>query len=133
MRILNRFSVWLAIAGVMLAVWTILTAGKQTPMPAPLVDPPRSPYDSTVAATGIIEAVNENVRIGPPAAGLVTKVFVAVGDRVGEAAVRAGYGPTIRAVNTVSLVEKNEIACWYTRSLACVVCISRAITTSEVE
>lgn len=84
MRILNRFSVWLAIAGVMLAVWTILTAGKQTPMPAPLVDPPRSPYDSTVAATGIIEAVNENVRIGPPAAGLVTKVFVAVGDRVGE-------------------------------------------------
>lgn len=84
MRILNRFSVWLAIAGVMLAVWTILTAGKQTPMPAPLVDPPRSPYDSTVAATGIIEAVNENVRIGPPAAGLVTKVFVAVGDRVDE-------------------------------------------------
>ena len=33
MRILNRFSVWLAIAGVTLAAWTVLTAGKQTPMP----------------------------------------------------------------------------------------------------
>ncbi|HVG03186.1 MAG TPA: efflux RND transporter periplasmic adaptor subunit [Nitrospira sp.] len=84
MKILNRFSVWLAVGGVTLAVWTVLTAGKQTPMPTPLVEPPRSQYDRTVAATGIIEAVNENVRIGPPAAGLVTKVFVAVGDRVGE-------------------------------------------------
>ncbi len=84
MRILNRFSVWLAIAGVTLAAWTVLTAGKQTPMPTPLVEPPRPPYDTTVAATGIIEAVNENVRIGPPAAGLVTNVFVSVGDRVSE-------------------------------------------------
>ncbi|MDP9133175.1 MAG: efflux RND transporter periplasmic adaptor subunit [Nitrospirota bacterium] len=84
MRILNRLSVWLALAGVTLAVWTVLTAGKQTPMPTPLVEPPRSPYETTVAATGIIEAANENVRIGPPAAGLVIKVFVSVGDRVRE-------------------------------------------------
>ena len=84
MRILNRFSVWLALAGVTLAAWAVLTAGKQTPMPTPLIEPPRSPYDTTVAATGIIEAVNENVRIGPPAAGLVTNVFVSVGHRVRE-------------------------------------------------
>ncbi len=84
MKILNRFSLWLAMAGVTLAVWTVLTAGKQTPMPTPLVEPPRSPYGTTVAATGIIEATNENVRIGPPIAGLVTGVFVSVGDRVRE-------------------------------------------------
>ncbi len=84
MRILNRLSVWLALAGVTLAVWTVLIAGKQTPMPTPLVEPPRSPYETTVAATGIIEAANENVRIGPPAAGLAIKVFVSVGDRVRE-------------------------------------------------
>lgn len=47
---------------------------------------PKSPYATTVAATGIIEAVNENVRIGPPLPGLVAKVFVAVGDRVREGA-----------------------------------------------
>ncbi|WHZ24949.1 MAG: hypothetical protein OJF47_004061 [Nitrospira sp.] len=84
MTILNRVSVWLAVAGAALAAWTVLTAGKDTPMPTPLVEPPRSPYDNTVAATGIIEAVNENVRVGPPTAGLVTKVFVTVGDQVRE-------------------------------------------------
>jgi multidrug efflux pump subunit AcrA (membrane-fusion protein) len=84
MTILNRFSVWLAVAGVALAAWTVLTAGKNPPMPTPVVDPPRSPYENSVAATGIIEAANENVRIGPPTAGLVTKVFVSVGDRVRE-------------------------------------------------
>lgn len=84
MTILNRFSVWLAGAGVVLAAWVVLAGGKTQPMPTPLVDPPRSPYETTVAATGIIEAANENVRIGPPAAGLVTKVFVSVGDRVHE-------------------------------------------------
>ena len=84
MTILNRFSVWLAVAGAMLAAWVVLTAGKNPPMPTPIVEPPRSPYETTVAATGIIEAANENVRIGPPMAGLVTNVFVAVGDRVRE-------------------------------------------------
>ncbi len=84
MTILNRVSVWLAVAGAMLAAWVVLTAGKNQPMPTPLVEPPRSPYETTVAATGIIEAANENVRIGPPMAGLVTNVFVTVGDRVRE-------------------------------------------------
>ena len=84
MMILNRFSVWLALAGAGLAAWVVLSAGKDTAMPTPLVEPPRSPFETTVAATGIIEAANENVRIGPPAAGLVTKVFAAVGDRVHE-------------------------------------------------
>ncbi|MDR4472555.1 MAG: hypothetical protein MRJ92_07855 [Nitrospira sp.] len=50
-------------------------------MPTPIVEPPRSPFGTTVAASGIIEAANENVRIGP-IAGLVTQVFVAVGDPV---------------------------------------------------
>ena len=84
MRILNRFSVWLALACAALAAWSVLTAGKTAPMPTPIVAPPRSPFETTVAASGIIEAANENVRIGPPTAGLVTQVFVAVGDPVRE-------------------------------------------------
>lgn len=35
-----------------------------------------------MAAAGIIEAVNENVRIAPPVSGLVTKVYVTVADHV---------------------------------------------------
>ncbi|MFO0769242.1 MAG: biotin/lipoyl-binding protein, partial [Nitrospiraceae bacterium] len=86
MIVLKRVSVWVAVAGLVLAGWTLLNAGKKEPMPTPLVEPPKSPYATTVAATGIIEAVNENVRIGPPLPGLVAKVFVAVGDRVREGA-----------------------------------------------
>lgn len=82
MSIINRFSIWLALACTALAAWSVLTAGKTAPMPTPIVEPPRSPFGTTVAASGIIEAANENVRIGPPIAGLVTYVFVAVGNPV---------------------------------------------------
>lgn len=82
MIVLRRLSVWLAFAGIALVVWTLLTGGKREPMPEPIVAPPTSPFVTTVAATGIIEAVNENVRIGPPVPGLITKVFVTAGDRV---------------------------------------------------
>lgn len=82
----KRLSVWMALAGLGFAGWVLMGANKQEPMPTPVAEPPRSPYDRTVAASGIIEAVNENVRIAPPAAGLVTKVFAAVGDQVKEQA-----------------------------------------------
>jgi multidrug efflux pump subunit AcrA (membrane-fusion protein) len=86
MIVMKRMSVWLALAGVGFAAWVLMGANKKDPMPLPLSAPPRSPYQQTVAASGIIEAVNENVRIAPPVAGLITKVFVAVGDRVTEQA-----------------------------------------------
>ncbi|MFO0765200.1 MAG: biotin/lipoyl-binding protein [Nitrospiraceae bacterium] len=77
----------MAVAGLVLAGWTLLTAGKKEPMPTPLVEPPKSPYATTVAATGIIEAVNEMLSAsGRRSLGLVAKVFVAVGDRVREGA-----------------------------------------------
>jgi len=84
MIILKRLSIWLAVAGTGFAVWVLLGSNKPAPMPPPVSEPPRSPYEQTVAASGIIEAVNENVRIAPPVAGLVTGVFVAVGDQVEE-------------------------------------------------
>jgi multidrug efflux pump subunit AcrA (membrane-fusion protein) len=84
MIVAKRLSVWMALAGLGFAGWVLMGANRQEPMPTPVAEPPRSPYDRTVAASGIIEAVNENVRIAPPMAGLVTKVFVAVGDQVKE-------------------------------------------------
>lgn len=55
-------------------------------MVPPLEAPPKNPYEYTVAASGIIEAVNENVRIAPPVGGLITEVFVVVGDHVEQGA-----------------------------------------------
>lgn len=86
MIIMKRLSLWLALAGVGFAAWVLIGANKTEPMPTPISEPPRSPYEQTVAASGIIEAVNENVRIAPPVAGLIIKMFVAVGDQVAEQA-----------------------------------------------
>ena len=82
MILLTRLSLWLALAGAGFAVWVLMGANKQEPMPTPISEPPRSPYEQTVAASGIIEAANENVRIAPPVPGLIANVFVAVGDQV---------------------------------------------------
>ncbi|PJA78231.1 MAG: secretion protein HlyD, partial [Nitrospirae bacterium CG_4_9_14_3_um_filter_51_5] len=61
---------------------TLWGANKKVPPPPPMETPPQNPYPVTVAAAGIIEAVNENVRIAPPVSGLVTKVHVKVADHV---------------------------------------------------
>jgi len=80
--LLKRASLWIALAGLLFTVSTLLAARQKEPMPPPIEPPAINPYASTVAASGIIEAVNENVRIAPPVGGLVTKVSVVVGDRV---------------------------------------------------
>ncbi|MFZ1803942.1 MAG: HlyD family efflux transporter periplasmic adaptor subunit [Nitrospira sp.] len=86
MIVMKRMSVWLAVAGVGFAAWVLTGANKKDSMPTPISEPPRSPYEQVIAASGIIEAVNENVRVAPPVAGLVIKVLVKVGDRVTEQA-----------------------------------------------
>lgn len=48
----------------------------------PLVPPTSSPFENSIAANGIIESLNENVEIGIPQPGLITNVFVKVGDEV---------------------------------------------------
>ena len=82
LMILKRFSFWVALAGIVLAIAVLLMKGKDPVPPPPVEPPPQNPYSGTVAASGIIEAVNENVRIAPPVDGMVVKVFVAVGNTV---------------------------------------------------
>lgn len=86
MMILKRLSIWMALLGMGFTAWVLLGAAQKEPMPAPVAEPPRTPYEQSIAASGIIEAVNENVRIAPPVAGLIAKMFVTVGDRVAEGA-----------------------------------------------
>ena len=57
--ILRRLSFWVAVGGVILTVSTLWGARDTPPAPPPLEAPPRNPYASTVAASGIIEAANE--------------------------------------------------------------------------
>ena len=83
-KLLRYGSLLLAVCGVVAIVLVSRTqAERQMPPPGdPPVMPPQKPYVHAVAATGIIEALSENVAIGVPLPGLVTEVFVKVNDTV---------------------------------------------------
>lgn len=78
----RKVSFYLAILGVVAAVVLVKKMQRRPADPGPVSAPARSPYEDTVAATGIVEATRENVKIASPKAALVTKVFVKVGDQV---------------------------------------------------
>ncbi len=60
-----------------------VVSAQQSPPPLdPPIDPARNPYSHTVAGIGIVEAQTENISVGSLLPGVVTKVFVKVGDRV---------------------------------------------------
>jgi RND family efflux transporter MFP subunit len=60
-----------------------LQAEKETPPPGePPVPPPQKPFKESVAATGILESLSENVAIGVPVAGLIVELPVKVNDSV---------------------------------------------------
>jgi HlyD family secretion protein len=73
---------FLALAGVAFAVFAIMRGAKTPPQAPPFSDAPQSPYQTFVAGSGIVEAGTENISIGTPIAGIVTKIFVHIGSNV---------------------------------------------------
>ncbi len=83
-KIIRYGSILAAILGLVAIVnVSRIQADQAMPPPGdPPVMPPQKPYPDAVAATGILEALSENVAIGVPLPGLVTEVFVKVNDPV---------------------------------------------------
>lgn len=83
-KILRYGTIAAAIAGIYLMVQALQAQAKNQPVLGgdPPVMPPAKPFKQSVAATGILEALSENVAIGVPLPGLVTEVIVKVNDRV---------------------------------------------------
>ncbi|MFM2197824.1 MAG: hypothetical protein RLZZ505_1256 [Verrucomicrobiota bacterium] len=88
---MNLFSKLLrygSIAAAMFGFYAIISvshiqAEKETPPPSdPPVPPPTKPFKESVAATGILEALSENVSIGVPIPGLVVELSANVNDSV---------------------------------------------------
>ncbi|MBL9204993.1 MAG: efflux RND transporter periplasmic adaptor subunit [Opitutaceae bacterium] len=77
-------SFYFAAGGILAAVLMVTHLQGDRPQPPPPIDPPAKPFEASLAASGIIESLSENVAIGVPHAGLVTEVHVQVNDRVGE-------------------------------------------------
>lgn len=80
--IFKRLSFWIALVGIVSIFFLVKKLQYQPPAPPPLAEPTRSPYKSAVAATGIIEASRENVKISTIRAGMIAKIFVQVGSVV---------------------------------------------------
>lgn len=83
-RLVRYITFVAAVAGFVGIAFVLRTISAQETavIPPPPVAPAEKPFESTVAATGILEALSENVSIGVPLAGLVTEVFVKVNDPV---------------------------------------------------
>ena len=81
-RLLRYATFLLSFAGIVMIISVLQTLRSQESgiIAPPPIAPPTKPYDDTVAATGILEALSENVSIGVPVSGLVTEVAVKVND-----------------------------------------------------
>ncbi|BCU75754.1 efflux RND transporter periplasmic adaptor subunit [Luteolibacter sp. LG18] len=88
MNFLSKLIRYGTLAGAAFGVWMIVMVSKtqaakeMPPAGDPPIAPPNKPFTHAVAATGILEALSENVAIGVPVPGLVTKVHVKVNDAV---------------------------------------------------
>ena len=73
----------LAVLGVTFAGWNIWKSGQTTEAPPSAISPPTRPARvKSIAGAGIVEARKENIPIGAHVPGVVTDLFVKVGDYV---------------------------------------------------
>jgi multidrug resistance efflux pump len=85
----------LAVAGLGLGLFMVAATTKPPQKAQPVAEPSKAPFRAYVSGAGLIEASTENVKVGSPSGGLVTRVFVKVGDRVrkGQALWQLDDGP----------------------------------------
>jgi multidrug resistance efflux pump len=82
---LTKYLLPIVAVGLLVFAVVHVAGSPESPAPAkPLSPPAHSPFPNTVAGAGMIEAQTENIAIGSPTAGVVTKVLVKVGQRVKE-------------------------------------------------
>ncbi|MEO7699600.1 MAG: efflux RND transporter periplasmic adaptor subunit [Opitutus sp.] len=72
----------LAIAGVVFAIFEITRGDKSPPPAPPFAAAAQTPYQNSVAGSGLVEASTENISIGTQIAGIVSKIFVQIGGEV---------------------------------------------------
>jgi HlyD family secretion protein len=72
----------LAVVGVAFAIWTVVLGRRPVPVAAPVAPPTPAPFASYVSGSGIIESSTHNIAVGTHVSGVVTAIFVTVGDTV---------------------------------------------------
>lgn len=64
------------------AGWYVWSTRRLATNPPPPIQPARSPFSETLAASGVVEAQTENIAMGSAYPGVVVEVLVKVGDSV---------------------------------------------------
>lgn len=82
MIIFKTAAFYIALAGIILTLVLMRIVNTPAPIAKHVVEPSVNPYHNTIAASGIVEAADKNIAIGTPEEGIVTKMFVVVGDSV---------------------------------------------------
>jgi HlyD family secretion protein len=82
--LLKKATFYIAIVGIAATAVMASRMSATPPEMTPPIEPSPKPYEVSVAASGIIEALSENVSIGVPESALVTKVHVKVWDSIKE-------------------------------------------------
>jgi multidrug efflux pump subunit AcrA (membrane-fusion protein) len=72
----------IALAGILFSLNLVQNQNAPQPLPTLAFEPPAAPYPKSIGARGLVEGSDENIRISPAVAGLVTRVAVKVGDEV---------------------------------------------------
>src|SRR5438477_1124262 len=72
----------IAILGAIFAVMFVRAGSKPVPASQPIAQPAQAPFDAYIAGAGIVESSSENIAIGTIVPGVVTDVYVKVGDSV---------------------------------------------------
>ena len=72
----------LAVAGIGFGIIMVVRGNKVDPPAPPVAEPSKSPYQTFVAGSGIVEASTENIAISTEVAGLVSKIYVQIGSNV---------------------------------------------------
>ncbi|MBE7445493.1 MAG: efflux RND transporter periplasmic adaptor subunit [Planctomycetia bacterium] len=70
----------LSALGIGFAILTVINGSKTLPPSPPVVEPGAPPFTTSVAGAGIVEANTENIAIGTLVAGVVSEIYVSVGD-----------------------------------------------------
>lgn len=79
---LKRTSFFFALVGIVAVVLLVARLRQSAPASQPVIPPPQSPFSESIGGRGLVESVNENVRVAPSTPGLVRQVAVKVGDTV---------------------------------------------------
>lgn len=82
LALLRRFSLWVALLGILAVIVMVHKTTAVEPMPPLPSAPAKKPFARVIAAAGMVEALGENTSIGVPVSSLVKEVCVKVWDKV---------------------------------------------------